>query len=97
MRRAFALAAISAALTIGILTTSATAAPLGPISQANTAETGSDLLVKVGYGHRSYGYRNWGGHRRSGFSFYIGTPTYYGYTRSNCWWSHRYQRRVCSY
>jgi hypothetical protein len=96
MRRGFAIAVISAALSIGTLTTSAAAGPLGPVNQANAAETGSDLLVKVGYGHRGYG-RGWGGHRRGGFSFYLGAPAYYGYTRSNCWWSHRYQRRVCSY
>jgi hypothetical protein len=90
MRRAFAIAAITAALTIGTLTTSATAAPLGPVNQANTAESGSDLLVKARYGHRGWG------HRGGGFAFYLGAPAYYGYTRS-CWWSHRYQRRVCAY
>jgi hypothetical protein len=90
MRRVFAVAAISAALTIGTLTTSASAAPLGPINPASTAESGSDLLVKTGYGHRGWG------HRRGGFAFYLGAPAYYGYTRS-CWWSHRYHRRVCAY
>jgi hypothetical protein len=89
MRRAFAIAAVSVALTIGALTTGATAAPLGPINQASTAETSSDLLVKTGYGHR-------GGYRRGGFALYLGAPAYYGYTR-NCWWSHRHHRRVCSY
>jgi hypothetical protein len=93
MRRAFAVAAISAALTIGTLTASASAAPLGPVNQASTAESDSDLLVQARYGHRGYGHRGYG---RGGFSFYLGAPAYYGYTRS-CWWSHRHHRRVCSY
>jgi hypothetical protein len=89
MRRALAIAAICASLVIGALTTSATAAPLGPVNQPSTTET-SDLVVKAGYGHRGWG------HRRGGFALYLGAPAYYGYTR-NCWWSHRYHRRVCSY
>jgi hypothetical protein len=94
MRRALAMAAITAALIAGTAT-GASAAPLGPVSQSNTVETGSDLLVQAGYGYRgrSYGY----GYRSRGpsFGFYLGAPAYYSYSR--CWWSHRYNRRVCTY
>jgi hypothetical protein len=75
---------------VGTLTTGAAAAPLGPVNQAATVETGNDLLVNVGYG-RGWGHR----HRGASFGFYLGAPAYYSYSR--CWWSHRWHRRVCTY
>jgi hypothetical protein len=76
------------------LTAGATAAPLGPVSQAITSETGNEQLVLANYrgrGHHGYGYRG----RGPSFGFYLGAPAYYTYSR--CWWSHRHHRRVCTY
>jgi hypothetical protein len=90
MRHALKVAALSAALIVGAITTTATAAPVGMVNPTPTIESGNDLVVKAGYGHRGWG------HRRGGFAVYLGAPVYYGYTRS-CWWSHRHHRRVCAY
>ena len=89
---------------------SAQAAPVGPSGLAvKTADPGIELVrsrhhFRGFYGHR-FGHL---GHRRSfhGFGIYINPgigyyrsyyPSYYynNYSYRNCWWSHRYQRRIC--
>jgi hypothetical protein len=96
MKRALVMVGAGVALASALmvtLTTGAAAAPLGPVNQAATVETGNDLLVKARYYGRGHGY----GYRRGpAFGFYLGAPAYYAYSRS-CWWSHRLHRRVCSY
>jgi hypothetical protein len=91
MRRVLVMTCAAAALAVGMVT-GATAAPLGAVNQADTVGAGSDLL-KVYYrgGGRVYGYRS----RGPSFGFYLGAPAYYAYR--NCWWSHRWHRRVCTY
>ena len=93
MRRALVMAGAGVALATALmvtLTTGATAAPLGPVNQANTAESGDGLLTQVHF--RGHGFRH---NRGASFGFFLGAPLYYSY--SNCWWSHRWHRRVCSY
>ena len=95
MKRALIMVGAGVALATAVmvtLTTGATAAPLGAVTQTQATEPGANLVVQIN------GRRGWGGHRHGGsFGFYIGAPRYYSYGYSNCWWSHRYHRRVCSY
>jgi hypothetical protein len=64
---------------------------LGAVNQADAAQAGNGLLEQAGYRGRYYGYRS----RGPSFGFYLGAPAYYAYR--NCWWSHRWHRRVCTY
>jgi hypothetical protein len=93
MKRAILTAGLGAVMAIGLMTTAASAAPLGPAPLGPVgqpvAATDNELVQQVRYGHhhRSYGYRR-------SYSFGFIAPAY---SYSNCWWSRRYHRRVCSY
>jgi hypothetical protein len=89
MKRSLMLSCLAAAtaLTMGLATPQANAAPLTGAAIATTLDTAATDAVPVNYrrGHRGYG--------GSSFGFYLGAPSY----GPRCWWSHRHHRRVCSY
>jgi hypothetical protein len=92
MKRALLTAGLGAVMAMGLMATAASAAPVGPISQPTTA-TNSDLVTQVRYYGRGHGYGRSYGYRRS-YSFGFIAPAI---AYSNCYYSHRYGRRVCSY
>jgi hypothetical protein len=88
MTRTLALVGIGAALAMSLLTSTASAAPIGPanpVQAVDATETG-DLLSNVRYRGHHYGYR-----RGSSFGFFLGAPV------ANCYWSRYQRRRVCYY
>ncbi len=94
MKRTFLIACLSTAFVIGLLSTAATAAPgqLGGLDKS--VQGSSDLLVPVRWrGGSFHGFRHRSHHPR--FAFFYGAPLYASYP--DCWWSHRYHRRVCAY
>jgi hypothetical protein len=85
MKRSLLLGCLAAAaVTVGLSANRAEAASFQVAPLAAVTESSSDATLV-----------NWRGrqHHRSGFSFYLGAPSY----GPRCWWSHRYHRRVCSY
>jgi hypothetical protein len=86
MTRVLALAGIGAALAFGALTSTASAAPIGPANPTQVIAPDSNLLTNVNFRGRHYGYR-----RGSSFGFFLGAPV------ANCYWSRYQHRRVCYY
>jgi hypothetical protein len=97
MKHAMLAAGLGAAMAVGLMTTSATAAPVGPVS-APAAATGNDLVVQARYygrGGYGYGYRY---RRGPAIGLFLGgSALAYGRGYSSCYYSHRYGRRICSY
>ena len=87
---AAAMATAAFAFVTGGVSAAGPAKGLGETAKVATQANGETLqLVRRGGG----GGRGWGGGRHrggGGFGLYLGSA--YG---PDCWWSHRYHRRIC--
>jgi hypothetical protein len=91
---------MTAALTLGLETTAATAAPV-QLGQTKSASTLVEQARVGGGGFRGGGFHRGGFHaahrfHHPRFSVFVGAPLYtYNYAYSDCWWSRRYHRWIC--